>query len=41
LNVNLKIEEIKEVGYPILEYTSWRLQNDPNPGNEKKDDEET
>jgi len=28
LNVNLKIEEIKQVGYPLLEYTSWRLQGE-------------
>lgn len=42
LNVNLKIEEIKEVGYPILEYTSWRLQGDPGGGAaERKDEEET
>ena len=26
LGVNLKIEEIKQVGFPILEYQSWRLQ---------------
>jgi len=38
LGVNLKIEEITAYGYPILQYSGWRLQGDAQGTAEKEED---